>query len=177
MWTKQLQPLSSVHKKFWVLRKSKYCKSHQWRKEHFGNYKRNCVCFLVKFCHLRWFIRARISRILCCQGLLQVAFGLPHLSGWMKTDSFVEGRKDYTAGHQTNPAFLILDNHKSHLSIEALDLAKNRVSLFLQCILTSLPRWSLWMSSNWPIFQYNVNVNSISNRTRLSNSSLIFWVK
>ncbi|XP_022835755.1 uncharacterized protein LOC111363186 isoform X2 [Spodoptera litura] len=46
--------------------------------------------------------------------------GLAAPSGWMNTELFVE----FTSASTDNPALLILDNHESHLSIEALDLAK-----------------------------------------------------
>lgn len=54
--------------------------------------------------------------------------GLATTTGWMNSDLFVEVMKHFikhTASSLTNPALLILDNHESHLSIEALDLAKN----------------------------------------------------
>uniref|UniRef100_A0A2H1VRL1 SFRICE_011313 n=1 Tax=Spodoptera frugiperda TaxID=7108 RepID=A0A2H1VRL1_SPOFR len=53
--------------------------------------------------------------------------GLAHPSGWMTSELFVDVMKHFikhSAASPDNPALLILDNHESHLSIEALDLAK-----------------------------------------------------
>lgn len=48
-------------------------------------------------------------------------------SGWMTSELFVEVMEHFIKhSHSTpdNPSILIMDNHESHLSIEALDLAK-----------------------------------------------------
>lgn len=53
--------------------------------------------------------------------------GLASPSGWMNTELFIEVMKhfiQYSSASMVNPALLILDNHESHLSIQALDLAK-----------------------------------------------------
>lgn len=54
--------------------------------------------------------------------------GLATPSGWMNTELFPEVIKHFIK-HSTssieNPSLLILDNHESHLSIEALELAKS----------------------------------------------------
>lgn len=55
------------------------------------------------------------------------SLGLAHASGWMTSELFVEVMKHFikhSAASPENPALLILDNHESHLSIEALELAK-----------------------------------------------------
>lgn len=55
------------------------------------------------------------------------SLGLASPSGWMISDLFVEVMKHYIKCSSTtpeNPSLLIMDNHESHLSIEALDLAK-----------------------------------------------------
>ncbi|CAH2085819.1 unnamed protein product [Euphydryas editha] len=54
--------------------------------------------------------------------------GLAAHSGWMNADLFVDVMKDFvknTSSSKDNPSLLILHNHESHLSIQALDLAKN----------------------------------------------------
>ncbi|CAG5029830.1 unnamed protein product [Parnassius apollo] len=55
------------------------------------------------------------------------SLGLASPSGWMTSDLFVEVMKHFIKCSSTtpeNPSLLIMDNHESHLSIEALDLAK-----------------------------------------------------
>lgn len=55
------------------------------------------------------------------------ALGLAAPTGWMNADLFVEVMRHFikhTSASPENPALLIMDNHESHLSIEALDLAK-----------------------------------------------------
>ncbi|CAH2095091.1 unnamed protein product [Euphydryas editha] len=55
------------------------------------------------------------------------SLGLANPSGWMTSDLFVEVMKHFIKCSSTtpeNPCLLIMDNHESHLSIEALDLAK-----------------------------------------------------
>ncbi|KAJ2937446.1 hypothetical protein O0L34_g19354 [Tuta absoluta] len=53
--------------------------------------------------------------------------GLASPSGWMNADLFVEVMKHFikmTSSSPTNPSLLIMDYHESHLSIDALNLAK-----------------------------------------------------
>lgn len=53
--------------------------------------------------------------------------GLATPSGWMNTEIFLDVMKHFvkhTSASKDNPALLIMDNHESHLSLEALDLAK-----------------------------------------------------
>lgn len=53
--------------------------------------------------------------------------GLTYKTGWMTSELFVEVMKHFIKHANAtpdNPALLILDNHESHLSIEALNLAK-----------------------------------------------------
>lgn len=55
------------------------------------------------------------------------SLGLANPTGWMTASLFVDVIKHFikhTLASSDNPALLILDNHESHLSIEALDLAK-----------------------------------------------------
>ncbi|CAH2108862.1 unnamed protein product [Euphydryas editha] len=55
------------------------------------------------------------------------SLGLATSSGWMNSDLFVTTMKHFikhTSSSMENPSLLIMDNHESHLSIEALDLAK-----------------------------------------------------
>lgn len=55
------------------------------------------------------------------------ALGLAYPTGWMNAELFVEVMKHFikhTSASPENPALLLMDNHESHLSIEALDLAK-----------------------------------------------------
>lgn len=55
------------------------------------------------------------------------SLGLASPSGWMTSDLFMEVMKHFIKCSSTtpeNPSLLIMDNHESHLSIEALDLAK-----------------------------------------------------
>lgn len=55
------------------------------------------------------------------------SLGLANPSGWMTRQLFVEVMKHFIKFSSTtpeNPSLLIMDNHESHLSIEALDLAK-----------------------------------------------------
>lgn len=59
--------------------------------------------------------------------------GLASKTGWMNSELFVETIKHFvkfTASSKDNPSLLIMDNHESHLSIEALDIAKNSGVLF-----------------------------------------------
>lgn len=54
--------------------------------------------------------------------------GLAAPSGWMNSELFVLVMKHFikhVAASHENPALLIMDNHESHLSIQALDLAKD----------------------------------------------------
>lgn len=54
--------------------------------------------------------------------------GLAASTGWMNAEIFVEVMQHFvkhTCASKQNPALLILDNHESHLSLEALDLAKS----------------------------------------------------
>lgn len=44
--------------------------------------------------------------------------------GWINSDLFPEVIKHFINSSPENPSILILDNHESHLSIAALDLAK-----------------------------------------------------
>lgn len=55
------------------------------------------------------------------------SLGLAAPSGWMNSDLFVQVMQHFikhTCASSENPALLIMDNHESHLSIDALDLAK-----------------------------------------------------
>lgn len=66
------------------------------------------------------------------------SLGLATPSGWMKTELFVQVMKHFikhTCASPENPALLIMDNHESHLSIDALDLAK----MSGVCVLTLHP--------------------------------------
>ncbi|KAK4299196.1 hypothetical protein Pmani_028514 [Petrolisthes manimaculis] len=54
--------------------------------------------------------------------------GLANPSGWMNNQLFPEVLKHfikYTSASKENPALLICDNHESHLSVTALDIAKD----------------------------------------------------
>ncbi|XP_047020138.1 uncharacterized protein LOC124636298 [Helicoverpa zea] len=54
--------------------------------------------------------------------------GLATQSGWMNKELFVKTMKHFithTNSRKDNPSLLILDNHESHISIEALNLAKD----------------------------------------------------
>lgn len=54
--------------------------------------------------------------------------GLASPTGWMNAELFVEVMNHFikhTSASMGNPALLILDNHESHLSIEALNIAKS----------------------------------------------------
>ena len=56
------------------------------------------------------------------------SLGLANPTGWMNTELFVEVIQHFiskTFSSKENPSLLIFDNHESHLSIKALDLAKN----------------------------------------------------
>lgn len=53
--------------------------------------------------------------------------GLATPTGWMNTETFVQTIAHFikrTSSAIDNPSLLVMDNHESHLSIEALDLAK-----------------------------------------------------
>ncbi|XP_050685281.1 uncharacterized protein LOC126979789 [Leptidea sinapis] len=53
--------------------------------------------------------------------------GLAAASRWMNAEIFVDVMKHFikhVSASKENPALLIMDNHESHLSLEALDLAK-----------------------------------------------------
>jgi hypothetical protein len=61
-------------------------------------------------------------------GAPAATLGLATPTGWMNADIFVEVIKHFvkhTAATKENPALLIMDNHESHLSLEALNLAKS----------------------------------------------------
>lgn len=54
--------------------------------------------------------------------------GLAAASGWMNADIFVDVMRHFikhVSASKDNPALLLMDNHESHLSIEALELAKS----------------------------------------------------
>ncbi|XP_044760411.1 MFS-type transporter clz9-like [Coccinella septempunctata] len=54
--------------------------------------------------------------------------GLASPSGWMSADLFprvMEHFIKYSLSSKDNPTVLIMDNHASHMSIEAIDMAKN----------------------------------------------------
>lgn len=53
--------------------------------------------------------------------------GLATPTGWMNSELFLHTMKHFikhTSSSKENPSILIMDNHESHLAIEALDLAK-----------------------------------------------------
>lgn len=53
--------------------------------------------------------------------------GLATKTGWMNSDLFIDVMKHFvkfTASSKDNPSLLIMDNHESHLSLGALDIAK-----------------------------------------------------
>lgn len=55
------------------------------------------------------------------------SLGLANPTGWMNAELFVKVIEHFvrnTSANLNNPALLVMDNHESHLSIEALDLAK-----------------------------------------------------
>ncbi|XP_065639620.1 uncharacterized protein LOC136072345 [Hydra vulgaris] len=55
--------------------------------------------------------------------------GTAHVSGWMTADSFYLFMKHFitsTKCSNDHPVLLILDNHKTHLSIKTIDLAKEK---------------------------------------------------
>ncbi|EDS28122.1 conserved hypothetical protein [Culex quinquefasciatus] len=61
-------------------------------------------------------------------GAVPGTLGLANKTGWMTRKLFVEVMKHFIKHTRTsleNPSLLIYDNHESHLSIEALDLAKS----------------------------------------------------
>lgn len=73
------------------------------------------------------------------------SLGLASKSGWMTTNLFTEVIRHFIKHSGTNPenpALLIYDNHESHLSVEAVDLAKRSGVT----ILTISPQrdFSLW---------------------------------
>ncbi|XP_072380606.1 uncharacterized protein [Diabrotica undecimpunctata] len=54
--------------------------------------------------------------------------GLASKTGWMNTECFVQVVRHFikhTGSTRENPSLLLMDNHQSHLSIEAIDLCKN----------------------------------------------------
>ncbi len=56
------------------------------------------------------------------------SLGLAHRSGWMTADNFVKVMEHFVAksnASKENPALLIYDNAECHLSIEAINVAKN----------------------------------------------------
>ncbi|KAJ2937102.1 hypothetical protein O0L34_g19464 [Tuta absoluta] len=62
------------------------------------------------------------------RGALPGTLGLAAASGWMNSDIFVDVMRHFikhSSASITNPALLIMDNHESHLSVEALELAKS----------------------------------------------------
>lgn len=62
-----------------------------------------------------------------CRNTPTETLGLGSPAGWINSDLFPEVIKHfikYTNSSPENPSILILDNHESHLSIAALDLAK-----------------------------------------------------
>ena len=55
------------------------------------------------------------------------SLGLAHNSGWMTSDLFAEAMSHFIKFMKVskrNPAVLLMDNHISHLSIDAIDMAK-----------------------------------------------------
>ena len=64
----------------------------------------------------------------------QGAVAVPHKSGWMQTELFVDWFKhvlSHTSPSKENPVLLILDGHKTHtLNLEVINLARaNHVTL------------------------------------------------
>lgn len=62
------------------------------------------------------------------QGAPPGTLGLAAATGWMNAEIFVDVMKHFikhVSASKENPALLIMDNHESHLSIEALELAKS----------------------------------------------------
>lgn len=60
--------------------------------------------------------------------------GLATKTGWMNSELFVEVMKHFircSNSSKEKPTLLILDNHESHLSIEAVDLAKENGVIML----------------------------------------------
>lgn len=53
--------------------------------------------------------------------------GLAYPSGWMTKENFILVMNHfikYSGAAKENPCLLLLDNHKSHVNIEAINLAK-----------------------------------------------------
>lgn len=70
--------------------------------------------------------------------------GLATKTGWMNSELFVEVMKHFircSNSSKEKPTLLILDNHESHLSIEAVDLAKENGVIML----TIPPHTSNWL--------------------------------
>ncbi len=61
------------------------------------------------------------------------ASGHPKASGWMTTDNFIQYMKhfvNYAKPSEAKPILLLLDNHHSHISLEAIEYAKaNHITL------------------------------------------------
>ena len=56
------------------------------------------------------------------------SIGLASSSGWMSSDLFIAALRHFLRNmnvSKENPGILLMDNHESHLSVEAIDLAKN----------------------------------------------------
>ena len=61
------------------------------------------------------------------KGAPSESLGLAHSLGWMTTDLFAESMRHFVKFmnvSKDNPAVLLMDNHISHLSIAAIDIAK-----------------------------------------------------
>ena len=73
------------------------------------------------------FPRMRYDERKMMSGATRESLGLVHKSGWMTSDNFqkvMEHFVKYSGSSLENPSLLIMDNHESHLSYEAVEYAK-----------------------------------------------------
>ena len=73
------------------------------------------------------FPRMRYDERMMMSGATRESLGLVHKSGWMTSENFqkvMEHFVKYSGTSIENPSLLIMDNHESHLSYEAVEYAK-----------------------------------------------------
>ncbi|XP_074040581.1 uncharacterized protein [Leptinotarsa decemlineata] len=74
------------------------------------------------------FPRARFDKTKMMAGAAPGALGLVHKSGWMTTDNFIlvlKFFKDNVRCDKEHPVLLLMDNHESHLSLEAINFCRD----------------------------------------------------
>ncbi|XP_031619250.1 uncharacterized protein LOC116338260 [Contarinia nasturtii] len=87
-----------------------------------------CVSASGTYCPPFWIFPRKNMRAIFLERAPEGSFGVANGSGWIHQGEFVQFMQHFikfSCASLERPQLLILDNHCSHLSVEAIDLAKN----------------------------------------------------